>query len=283
MPLIRFGVLLMALLISDACWSQSSRVKAAGAFDSPVLAVQVLVPQTDLYVQPFDSKGGASISLAGAAIGDALHRRRVSNQAEALGTLNAALDEVDVGLAAASAALRHLEGVLGISADQVEVRIETSEALEAELSKPPAPGVLRVTVEYYLSWEFSQLRVRTSAELYRESGKRAKPVYYQRLWSVWTAPKRSIGGRDDKYMAYWTSLDPDLLRSMLGGGIEQSFVILGEDLPKSVQLGMQRGPRQYGFSDGGFSSFGVIESRGFGRMLLRLRNGFLANLPEAPR
>jgi hypothetical protein len=237
-------ILAIGVFVAGPALSQEARVVQAGAFE-PAPSLLVLVPQDQLEIQRFGNPAGALISLAGAGIGDALHARRVRNQEPATGVLRTALEAIDLPTFIAEAVREHLVGMAGISTESLEVRIGSLEGEVLEQALAPMPDVLKLTLEYYLTWDFSRFRVRVSAELYREAGRRAGRVFLQRTWFEVPAPRMSVGGRDDKYMAYWTSREPDALRGMLREGIDRSFAMLAADIPQSVRLGMQRGAKSH--------------------------------------
>lgn len=270
----------LALILPICAEAQPERrLQEPSAFSSPVHSVEIHVPTGELVVQPYDSNaGGAAISPVGSEIDEYVYGRRVKKQQAAVAQLGRKFEGLDLFSLAEEAARRELTSLAPFRDAEIRRRGANSQ------SEIPTSRVLHLTLEHYLTYEFSTLRTRLTASLWTPRG-RGEPqlIFFQRYYYDHSAPKQSFGDRDNKHMNYWASVDPDVLRAEVERSVAAVFQLLAFDHVQTMSVASIRKLRgeKRTFIDLPIREAAVEIARRDGRRWIRVFNGFLANV-EVP-
>lgn len=255
------------------------RRKHVGVFDeaNPRPVVLRIVPGVGESDYQYVGVGGALEYLVGNGIAQMLHQRRSERNQASLAALDEAVPAERLSELLAESLPRRLSSLGFLDLRSPEIIVLTSE----QALPPPPEDALVLTFHYHFSDFYRALHVKLDAVV-AGTDYQGKPamLFHQRLYYSLNARQiRGAGKRDEQFMAFWTASDALDYRRTLEAAPDALMEMLAFDLPLTVARGRTPG-KQFPFHDDPpLSNYGVpVEVRG-ARHWLRLRNGYLVNVP----
>lgn len=211
-------------------------------------------------------------SMIGGVLASASVRRAHERELPRLARIDGLYREVPVESHLAEALRRHLSALDFIDSEDIRFIVWD----DADADPPKEGNVLYLNAFWAVPMFFDGFRAYLHAQVWPEGvSRRKKPLYEQVLiYELQTPPGTRLIRR---HMDHWASKDDEFFRGHILAAVDSLAEMLAYDLPKTVRLGMRKGPKQYPVNCPWIANFGVVDQHRDNRAWLRLRNGVLVD------
>jgi hypothetical protein len=277
--LAHLAVLLLSLAALPVFADAQPRRKESGVFVAedprPVVIRLTEGVQDPEYVSAMG--GGLLEWLVADSISRSLDSRRSERHRGDFEALDAAATPEWVAEQLLQAVRQGLSDVEGV--DVSNIILENRQVASPDTREPG--DALYLSLSYQFTPLFREFRVTLSAEVIGQDAK-GKPFhrFNQRLYyEVPAARLAGITKLAERNMQFWRADEGRAVRDTLAAAPAALVEMLAFDIPQTVRLGRIRGKQTYFLDPGQVSTYWVAIHEAESRQWLRLRNGYLVNLP----